>query len=142
MSSESNGRGRASPRGRLYGCPVEYTLDLIGGKWSTVVLARLKGERLRYGELRRAIPDLADKVLTQRLHGLEDAGLLTRDECDGIITYALSPLGESLSPALEQLYAWGERRGAEDGVRFRPNVRRSEDGATGQLDEPHRRLQA
>lgn len=91
--------------------------------------ARLKGERLRYGELRKAIPDLADKVLTQRLRSLEEAGLLTRDERDGIVAYALDPFGASLSPALEQLYAGGEVHGGEAGVRFRPGLRNPDQGA-------------
>lgn len=52
-------------RARLYGCPVELTLDLIGGKWKTVILARLKQAPMRYGELRRAVPGLADKMFTR-----------------------------------------------------------------------------
>ncbi|TIT77644.1 MAG: helix-turn-helix transcriptional regulator, partial [Mesorhizobium sp.] len=51
-------------RGRLYGCPVEFALDALGGKWKTVILARIKEQPLRYSELRRMTPSLSDKMLT------------------------------------------------------------------------------
>src|SRR4051812_22027803 len=52
---------------KTYGCPVELTLDFVGGKWRTVILAWLKEAPHRYGELRKRMPGVADKVLTQRL---------------------------------------------------------------------------
>ena len=109
---------------RLFGCPVELALDLIGGKWKTIILARLKQGPMRYGELRRMVPDLAEKVLTQRLRELEGDGFVTRvAAADSRATrYALSARGRSLSPALEALYAWGERAARETGARFRPTV--------------------
>ena len=106
-------------RGRLYGCPVELALDLIGGKWKTVILARLKSTPMRYGELRRAVPGLADKVLTQRLGELEDSGLIERVGISGSRGYVATAKGRSLAPALEALYAWGVMRGKEVGARFR-----------------------
>ncbi|MBB6409757.1 winged helix-turn-helix transcriptional regulator [Mesorhizobium sangaii] len=65
-------------RGRLYGCPVEFALDALGGKWKTVILARIKQQPLRYSELRRTIPSLSDKMLTQRLADLVDIGASQR----------------------------------------------------------------
>ena len=56
---------------RSFGCPTELALELLGGKWKTVILARLKGGPQRYGELRRKIPRLSDKMLTQCLQGLQ-----------------------------------------------------------------------
>jgi DNA-binding HxlR family transcriptional regulator len=53
-----------------YGCPVEFSLDLLRGKWKPVIMARLKQGPMRYGQLRRAIPRLSDKVLTERLRDL------------------------------------------------------------------------
>ncbi|MER9076558.1 helix-turn-helix transcriptional regulator [Mesorhizobium sp. M0904] len=50
-------------RGRLYGCPVEFALDALGGKWKTVILARIKEQPMRYSDLRRLIPSLSDKML-------------------------------------------------------------------------------
>jgi DNA-binding HxlR family transcriptional regulator len=108
--------------GKLFGCPVELALSLIGGKWKTVLIARLKQGPLRYGELRRMVPDLADKVLTQRLHELETDGFVQRirPSGKGPPRYALTDRGISLSPALEALYAWGQRAAREKGLRFRP----------------------
>lgn len=51
-----------------YGCPVELSLDVLGGKWKSVILARLKDGPLRYGELRTLVSGLSDKMLTERLH--------------------------------------------------------------------------
>ena len=106
-------------KGRLYGCPVELTLDLLGGKWKTIILCRLKEKSMRYGELRRAVPELTDKVLTQRLHELEDAGFIERQMEDGLPRYGISERGRSLAPALEALNTWGEVQGALLGARFR-----------------------
>jgi len=121
----------AIPRGRLFGCPAELSLDLLGGKWKTIILARLKGERMRYGELRRAIPDLTDKVLTQRLREMEQGGFLIREDADGAITYRLSPLAQSLTPALQTLYDWGEVQGTLAGARFH-----TESAALGEILAP------
>jgi DNA-binding HxlR family transcriptional regulator len=98
---------------------VELTLDLLGGKWKTVILARLKNRPLRYGELRRAVPGLTDKMLTQRLRDLKDAGFVERaGRSDGQVHYRLTALGQSLGPALEGLYAWGSRVAPTIGARF------------------------
>lgn len=107
--------------GRLYGCPVELALELIGGKWKTVILARLKESSMRYGELRRAIPGLADKVLTQRLRDLEEKGFVerSRGEAQDAVRYRLTSYGRSLAPALEALYGWGEAAGRKTGARYR-----------------------
>ena len=106
-------------RGRLYGCPVELALDLIGGKWRTVILARLKERPLRYGELRRLIPELSDKMLSQRMRELEAAGFVQRRETEGASRYELTVNGCSLQPALEALYIWGEEAARNNGARFR-----------------------
>lgn len=95
-----------------YGCPVELALDLIGGKWKTVLLSRLKQGPARYRELRVGVPSLSDKMLTQRLHELVERGLVVK-ESD---RYRLSARGKTLEPVLEALYVWGERVAAEDGV--------------------------
>ena len=110
-------------KGRLYGCPVELTLERIGGKWKTVILARLKKSPLRYGELRRTIPDLSEKVLSQRLRDLQETGFvkLLDDGSDGHRRYTLTERGLSLGPALDALGAWGEAIGHAEGVRFRPS---------------------
>jgi DNA-binding HxlR family transcriptional regulator len=104
-------------------CPVELTLDLLGGKWATVVLAHLKEGVHRYGGLRRRMPEVSEKVLVQRLRDLEAKGLITRHSDGGsppAVEYRLTEEGLSLVPVLEALYAWGEKRAARTGVRIEP----------------------
>ena len=68
---------------RNYGCPVELSLAFVGGKWRTVILAWLKEAPHRYGELRKRMPGLADKVLTQQLKELEALGLISKKPVGG-----------------------------------------------------------
>ena len=105
--------------GRLYGCPVELALDLLGGKWKTVIVARLKERPLRYGELRRSIPALSDKVLTQRLRELADDGFVIAPSGEGDQAYRLSARGRTLVPLLQSLFDWGLASAPDEGVRFR-----------------------
>ncbi len=63
-------------RNRVYHCPVEVATDVVGGKWTAVVLAHVKEAPRRFSELRRLIPDISEKMLTQRLRSLEADGLL------------------------------------------------------------------
>ena len=106
-------------RGRTYGCPVELSLTMLGGKWKTVILARLKQGPLRYGDLRRLIPDLSEKVLTQRLHELEEDGFIFRKQDVGESRYHMSERGASLQPVLLALYKWGLDEAALHDAKFR-----------------------
>ncbi|MGK6320295.1 winged helix-turn-helix transcriptional regulator [Sphingomonas sp. DT-204] len=93
-----------------YGCPVELALEFVGGKWKTVVLAWLKEEPQRYGDLRGRIEGISDKVLTERLKELEQLGLIQKKPSatgDSSLVYCLSDRGESLRPVLDALYHWG-----------------------------------
>jgi DNA-binding HxlR family transcriptional regulator len=108
-----------------YGCPVELSLDFIGGKWRTVILAWLKEAPHRYGELRQRMPGLSDKVLTQRLRELESLGLIVkksfnRARAKRTHAYALTARGESLRPVLDALFAWGSELSTELDVRIKP----------------------
>jgi DNA-binding HxlR family transcriptional regulator len=95
-----------------YNIPVEATLDVIGGKWKVVILCHLdKGEK-RTSELKRLMPDITQKMLTQQLRELEDAGVVRRDVYQQIppkVVYSLSEYGWSLKPVLDAMCAWGER---------------------------------
>lgn len=102
-----------SVRREKYYCPVEVTVDIIGGKWAVVILAHLKEGDLRYGELRRKMPDITEKMLTQRLKELTEAGLVKRTEHDGV-TYSL--IADDLRPVLQALYDWGKNRAASAGI--------------------------
>ena len=103
---------------KRYGCPVELALDVLGGKWKTVILARIKDEPLAYGGLRKAIPDLSDKVLSEKLRELTELGLVTplaHGSLSDRRRYGLTERGRELVPALEALYwAGGELAGTFD----------------------------
>ena len=112
------------PRGRLYGCPVELALSLLGGKWKTVILSHLKQAPMRYADLRRAVRGLSDKVLTQRLREMQEAGLVERTTRTNRQTfYGLTKRAKSLAPALEALYRCGVQAAPELGARFRIKLR-------------------
>ncbi|HWD04988.1 MAG TPA: helix-turn-helix domain-containing protein [Amycolatopsis sp.] len=106
---------------RRYWCPVELTVDVIGGRWKPVILAHLKEGVHRYGELRRRMPGISEKMLTQQLRELAADGLVRRDSFDGRtphVEYRLTADGEALRPALTALYEWGARRAAAAGITF------------------------
>jgi DNA-binding HxlR family transcriptional regulator len=104
---------------RTFGCPSEFTLHVLGGKWKTVILCYLKERPLRYADLRRLIPNLSDKMLTERLADLVERDLVTKKRAPGASprdVYVLTPTGKSLSTALTELYRWGEKHAAAFGV--------------------------
>ena len=108
-------------RNRVYYCPVEVTMEVIGGKWTAVVLAHLKEAPRRFSELRRLIPDISEKMLTQRLRSMEAEGIVSRTVLAATpphVQYDLTPAGRSLAPALQSLYEWGEAWAAQQGVRI------------------------
>jgi DNA-binding HxlR family transcriptional regulator len=100
-------------------CPTEFTLAVLGGKWKTVILSYLKERPCRYAELRRLVPRLSDKVLSERLRDLARSGLVARHEPIGsrAQTYFLTEKGRSLSELLQQLYTWGLENSGSFGVR-------------------------
>ena len=97
----------------LPACPVETTLMLIGSKWQVLILRDLLAHgTMRFKELQRSIGGISQKVLTSNLRAMERAGLVDRQvyaEVPPRVEYALTPLGQSLSPVLEALQHWGER---------------------------------
>ncbi|MET9264879.1 helix-turn-helix domain-containing protein [Amycolatopsis sp. NPDC004079] len=102
-----------------YSCAVELAVDVMGGKWKPVILARLKEGPHRYGQLRRAIPSITEKVLTAQLRELAGAGLVDRTEVAGrvpTVEYRLTPEGDELRPALTALYEWGSRYAERNGI--------------------------
>ena len=104
---------------KRYHCPTELTLDVVGGRWRVLILSHLKQGPLRYGQLRRLIPDISEKMLAQRLRELESDGLLLRDaqqQPELRTDYRLSPEGETLAPVLQALYDWGVARAVRTGV--------------------------
>ena len=106
---------------KTYSCPVELAVDVVGGRWRTVILSRLKDGVHRYGELRRLIPGVSEKMLSQRLRELEADGLVTRRDMGTMpphVEYELTDEGRSLTPVLQALYDWGAARAERTGVSF------------------------
>ena len=99
---------------QTFTCPVELALDVLGGKWRAVILAHIKEGAVRYADLRRRIPRMSEKMLTQRLRELVATGLVTQRAG----TYQLTARGHRARAALEALHAWGESLVAELGVRI------------------------
>ncbi|MEF2144805.1 MAG: helix-turn-helix domain-containing protein [Desulfovibrionaceae bacterium] len=97
--------------GKQYHCPFELTLQLIGGKWKPLVLYKLGREgTLRFSELRRNLPGVTQKMLTQQLRELETDGLVLRKVYAQVppkVEYSLSDLGRTIMPVLEMLCEWG-----------------------------------
>lgn len=106
-----------------YHCPIEVAMEVLGARWTTVVLGHLKEAPRRYSELGRLIPDISDKMLTQRLQDLEDQAIVSRRELPGArrhVEYSLTPAGRTLEPALQTLYDWGESWAELHGLRIEP----------------------
>ena len=95
----------------LPACPVETTLTLIGSKWKVLILRDLMPGTKRFGELRRSIGGVSQKVLTAQLRDMEACGLVDRRayaEVPPRVEYSLTKLGRSLRPILDAMWAWGE----------------------------------
>lgn len=95
----------------LPACPVETTLTLIGDKWKVLILRDLLPGTKRFGELKKSIGSVSQKVLTAQLRDMEAKGLVHRQvyaEVPPRVEYSLTDLGKSLRPILEALQAWGE----------------------------------
>ena len=98
-------------RDREYRCPVELSLQVIGGKWKPLILWNLGTDGvLRFNELKRAMPAITQKMLTAQLRELEADGLVQREVYAQVppkVEYSLSELGQSVMPVMRQLCDWG-----------------------------------
>jgi len=94
------------------GCSVESALAVIGGRWKGVVIYWLSTRTLRFGELRRLLPNCSQRMLTLQLRELEEDGLVKRTvyaEVPPRVEYELTAFGRSLEPIMLSLKDWGER---------------------------------
>ncbi len=101
---------------QIHVCPVETGLELIGGRWKARILWKLYNRTLRFGELRRGLPGISEKMLAQQLKKLEQDQLIIRTQYPEMpprVEYSLSAFGRSLTPVLEALRAWGEENQAQ-----------------------------
>ena len=95
----------------LPACPVETTMTLIGDKWKVLILRDLMSGTKRFGELKKSIGTVSQKVLTAQLRDMEANGLVHRDvyaEVPPRVEYSLTELGQSLKPILDAMWNWGE----------------------------------
>ena len=95
----------------LPACPVETTLTLISDKWKVLILRDLLPGTKRFGELKKSVGNVSQKVLTAQLRQMEDSGLRTRTvypEVPPRVEYTLTELGYSLKPILDAMWNWGE----------------------------------
>ncbi len=95
-----------------YTCPVEATLDLIGGKYKALILWHLIDKTLRFHEISKLIPRATPKMITQQLRELERDGFIVRAVYPVVppkVEYSLTDLGKSIIPVLAAMCSWGER---------------------------------
>jgi DNA-binding HxlR family transcriptional regulator len=100
-------------------CPVKLTADIIGGKWKPMILFYLESGTQRFGELRKLIPGMTKKMLTQHLRELERDEIIHREVYAVVppkVEYSLTRHGESLKPILKLMSAWGSKHRARYGT--------------------------
>ncbi|MDF2652658.1 MAG: ArsR family transcriptional regulator [Paenibacillus sp.] len=106
-------RDRKSGYGNLHndeGCPVEYTLDVIGGKWKGVLLYHLIGGTKRFNEFRKICPSITQRMLTLQLRELEEDGIVHREVYHQVppkVEYSLTDFGQTLVPIILLMKDWG-----------------------------------
>lgn len=103
---------------KLPACPVETTLMLISDRWKVLILRDLMGGTRRFGELKKSVGGVSQKVLTANLREMEADGLLTRRVYPQVppkVEYTLTETGYSLRPVLDAMTAWGEHYQVENG---------------------------
>lgn len=109
MVKESS-TNQLNKRGALSSCPVTFTLNKIGGRWKPLLIWNLRDGKLRYNELRKAIPSISEKMLIQQLRELEQDELVVRHVMPVVpphVEYDLSDKGKGLWPVLDAMAQWG-----------------------------------
>ncbi len=113
-------------------CPVSRALDVLDGKWTILVVRDLLGGTRRFGELRASLAGISPKTLTDRLRGLEDAGLVDRRiyaEVPPRVEYSLTQAGRTLEPVLTALADWGRSHDVSPGTAALSTAPRGADSA-------------
>ena len=96
-------------------CPAETTIGIIGGKWKLLILRELLAGASRFGELRRRVSGISEKILTQHLRELERDGIVARKiypEVPPKVEYSLTASGKTLKPIVDGLHDWGLQHGS------------------------------
>lgn len=103
---------------KVYNTPMEVTLEVIGGKWKALLVYRLLNGALRFSELKRQVPGITEKMLTQQLRELERDAVLNRRvfaEVPPRVEYCVSEHGRSLEPVLAAMCQWGRQHWQQQG---------------------------
>lgn len=104
--------------GKTYHCALDITMKYIGGKWKSIILWYLRNGAMRFSALKRLMPDIAEKMLSQQLKELERDGILERKafaEVPPRVEYTLSDFGSKLMPVVEAMAKWGIETGKSKG---------------------------
>jgi DNA-binding HxlR family transcriptional regulator len=113
-----------APRTGPYICGIDAALDVVSGKWKGLILWELDTHRVRrFAELRRGLPGVSEKMLTQHLREMEEDGLVHREvyaEVPPRVEYSLTESGRALNQALAPLGAWGTERIRSEGIETVP----------------------
>lgn len=110
MRNRKSGYGKCTD-GLQHACPVEVTLDVIGGKWKGVIIYHLLNDTRRFNEFRRLVPGISQRMLTLQLRELENDGIIHREVYNVIppkVEYSLTQFGQTLSNIIIQMREWGE----------------------------------
>jgi len=105
-------------------CPIEEVMQVLSGRWPTLLIYYLKDGTKRFSDLRRDNPTISHKMLTLELRKLEDAGIVRRTEFGGYplrVEYDLTPAGERLVPLIDALGHWWEANDSDDGRQHTAN---------------------
>lgn len=98
---------------RVFNCNMELTLDIIGGKWKPLIIYHIgNNSKIRYGELKRLLPNISERVLSRELEQLKSTGMVIREEFREKILrveYSLTELGDEVLPLLNALTLWGNK---------------------------------
>jgi DNA-binding HxlR family transcriptional regulator len=108
MSSRRMEDGHCEPEW----CPIEVSIEVIGGTWKVIIVRELLGGTKRYSQLHRALKRVTHKMLAQQLRELERDGVVTRKVYPQVppkVEYSLTPLGDALGPVLDTMQSWGAR---------------------------------
>ncbi len=114
---------RGDTAGKVYNCGLEAALDVLGGKWKPLILWNLQSGRRRFGELKRLVAGISEKVLIQQLRELEADGIVHRKAYPEIpprVEYSLTSFDVSLKEAMTPLCLWGTRHMERIGAIHRP----------------------
>jgi DNA-binding HxlR family transcriptional regulator len=101
------------------GCPVEATLKVLGGKWKILIIYHLNGSAKRFSEIRRSIPGITEKMLTQQLKELEADGVVNRKVYPQVppkVEYSITKYGKTLGPVIIEMRKWGLEHRKRNGV--------------------------